>query len=73
MKREYGWCEHVKVEGFFDPIGGTILRITENPVIFLRWKNEQLCVISCSDCYLKEFKFFPPISAAVLGILKKTS
>ena len=50
-KREYGWCQHVKVTGFYRPNGSTALKIENIEAAYVYWITEKMCHVCCGPCY----------------------
>jgi len=54
-KKEYGWCPHLNIFGFFRAGGSTALRIDMNDGLFI-WKPDSDTIwISCAECYWKKY------------------
>jgi hypothetical protein len=54
MKREAGWCRHVRGYGFLRSGGSSGLCIEcEHPLV-IYWPSESVMVIACMPCYKRE-------------------
>lgn len=54
MGREAGWCNHMKVLGFWRPGGSTAFRIEHSGPVYAWWINEEVMVLMCEACYRVE-------------------
>lgn len=53
-KKEAGWCHHIKLVPFYRPGGSTAYRIEPGGEIIMWWVTENLWLIYCSKCYMRE-------------------
>lgn len=53
-KREAGWCDHLRVSGFYKPGGSTAFRIDCDGRIYTWWINNETMLIVCEECWDKE-------------------
>lgn len=53
-RKEYGWCDHLQVRPFYRAGGSTALYIDHGEPIVLWWLTQEVCVVYCRSCYMKE-------------------